>query len=55
MTIEIKDKGTKAFYEEVVSFNHQYGALMKKPEAKFMSSFKSILMQIFAMGVICEW
>lgn len=52
MTIEIKDKGTKAFYEEVVSFNHQYGALMKKPEAKFMSSFKSILMQIFAMGVI---
>ena len=49
MIIEIKEKGTKEFYEEVVSFNHQYGALMKKPEAKFMSSFKSLKIQILAM------
>lgn len=52
MVIEIKEKGSKEFYEEVVSFNHQYGALMKKPEAKFMSSFKSIRIQIFAMGFL---
>lgn len=51
MTIDIKDKGTKAFYEEVVSFNHQYGALMRKPTAKFMSSFRSFRIQAFAMGV----
>lgn len=50
--IEIKEKGTKAFYEEVVSFNHQYAALMRKPTAKFMSSFKSLLIQIFSMGIL---
>ena len=52
MIIEIREKGSKAFYEEVVSFNHQYAALMKNPRAKFMSSFKSILIQIFAMGFL---
>ena len=48
MTIEIKDKGTKAFYEEVVSFNHQYGSFMKNPRAKFMSSFKSFKIQFLS-------
>jgi uncharacterized membrane protein len=48
MVIEIKEKGSKEFYEEVVSFNHQYGALMKKPEAKFMSSFKSFKIQFLS-------
>ena len=28
MTIEVKEKGTKEFYEEIVSFYHQYGALI---------------------------
>lgn len=49
MVIEVKEKGTKAFYEEVVSFTHQYGALMRKPTAKFMTSFRFFLIQLFAM------
>lgn len=52
MTIEVKEKGTKEFYEEVVSFNHQYGALMRKPTAKFMTSFRSFLIQLFGMGFL---
>ena len=52
MTIEVKEKGTKEFYEEIVSFYHQYGALMKKPTARFMTSFKSFLIQLFVMGVL---
>lgn len=52
MVIEIKEKGTKEFYEEVVSFNHQYGALMKKPEATFTSSFKSFQVQFLSMMVL---
>ena len=52
MVIEIREKGSKAFYEEVVSFNHQYAALMKNPRAKFRSSFKSIFTQVFAMAFL---
>ena len=48
MVIEIKEKGTKEFYEEVVSFNHQYGSFMKNPRAKFMSSFKSFKIQFLS-------
>ena len=48
MVIEIKEKGTKEFYEEVVSFNHQYGSFMKNPRAKYMSSFKSFKIQFLS-------
>ena len=52
MIIEIREKGSKAFYEEVVSFNHQYGALMRKPTAKFRTPFKPFLIQIFGMVIL---
>ena len=52
MVIEIKEKGSKEFYEEVVSFNHQYGVLMRKPTAKFRTPFKSFLIQIFGMVIL---
>jgi len=54
LVIEIKEKGTKEFYEEVVSFNHQYGALMRKPTAKFRSSFRfgALIIQIIGLVVL---
>lgn len=38
MTIEIKEKGTKEFYKEVVNVTSQYRQLLKKPEAKLKNN-----------------
>ena len=37
--IEIKEKGTKEFYKEVVSVTNQYLGLIKKPDRKLRDSF----------------
>jgi len=42
MTIEVKEKGTKAFYEEVVNVVAQYGRLRKRPDAKLKNYFVSL-------------
>lgn len=41
MRIEIKDKGTKEFYKEVVSVMAQYPQLIRKPQMKYRDAFKS--------------
>lgn len=41
MRIEIKDKGTKEFYKEVVSVMIQYPQLIRKPHMKYQDAFKS--------------
>ncbi len=49
LRIEVKEKGTRAFYKEVVSVTYQYLRLMKKPERKLRDSFK----ELTAYMVIC--
>ena len=52
MTIEVKEKGSKEFYKEVVNVISQYKQLMKKPEAKLNDNFKSYTIMMVAMAVI---
>ena len=47
MVIEVKEKGSREFYEEVVNVVAQYGRLRKKPEAKLKNYFVSL--KIFAV------
>ena len=42
MVIEVKEKGNREFYEEVVNVVAQYGRLRKKPEAKLKNYFVSL-------------
>lgn len=42
MVIEVKEKGSREFYEEVVNIVAQYGRLRKKPEAKLKNYFVSL-------------
>ena len=52
MTIEIKEKGTKEFYKEVVNVTSQYRQLLKKPEAKLNDNFKSCVIMMAAMAIL---
>ena len=52
MTIEIKEKGTRAFYKEVVNVVSQYRQLLYKPEDKLKDNFKKNIFMIAAMGLI---
>ena len=52
MTIEVKEKGSKEFYKEVVNVISQYRHLMKKPEAKLNDNFKSYTIMMVAMAVL---
>lgn len=52
MTIEIKEKGTKEFYKEVVNVTSQYRQLLKKPEAKLNDNFKSYTIMMVAMAIL---
>ena len=51
MIIEVKEKGTKEFYKEVVNVISQYRQLIKKPEAKLNDNFRTyaITMAVFAI------
>ena len=42
MRIEIKEKGTPAFYKEIVCALAQYMLIIKKPERKLKDSFKML-------------
>ena len=52
MRIEIKDKGTKEFYKEVVSVMIQYPQLIRKPQMKYRDAFKSYRTMCICMGVL---
>ena len=51
LRIEVKEKGTRAFYKEVVSVTYQYLRLMKKPERKLRDSFKELTVYIAICAV----
>lgn len=42
LKIEVREKGTKAFYKEVVCVIAQYLRLMKKPDRKLQDTFKML-------------
>ncbi|MBR6233912.1 MAG: hypothetical protein IKQ98_08890 [Erysipelotrichaceae bacterium] len=50
MRIEIKEKGTPAFYKEIVCALAQYMLIMKKPERKLRDSFKMLKTYIGVCG-----
>jgi hypothetical protein len=52
MTIEIKEKGTKEFYKEVVNVISQYRQLIKKPEAKLNDNFRSYAFLMIAFVIM---
>ena len=52
MTIEIKEKGTREFYKEVVNVLTQYRQLLYKPEDKLKDSFKRNLFLAIAMALL---
>lgn len=52
MRIEIKDKGTKEFYKEVVSVMAQYPQLIRKPQMKYRDAFKSYRIMGLCMIVL---
>ena len=51
MTIEIKEKGTRKFYEEVVNVVTQYRQLLYKPDGKLSDNFKKYRLLIIAMAI----
>lgn len=52
MTIEIKEKGTREFYKEVVNVISQYRQLLYRPEDKLKDNFKKSIFMTAAMIVI---
>ena len=53
MTIEIKEKGTREFYKEVVNVISQYRQLLYRPEDKLKDNFKKSIFLTVAMALIC--
>ena len=57
MTIEVKEKGTKQFYKEVVNIMTQYRQLLYRPEDKLKDNFTryifltAAMVLLFAMNV----
>lgn len=52
MTIEIKEKGSRRFYKEVVNIGTQYRQLLYKPEDKLKDNFARYTVLTVAMLVI---
>jgi len=52
MTIEIKEKGSRQFYKEVVNIITQYRQLMYKPEDKLKDNFTRYIFLTIAMLLI---
>ena len=52
MTIEIKEKGTKQFYKEVVNVTTQYRQLLYKPDDKLKDNFGHYIFIIVAMAIL---
>ena len=53
MTIEVKEKGTRQFYKEVVNILTQYRQLLYKPEDKLKDNFTRYIFLTIAMVLIC--
>lgn len=53
MTIEIKEKGTRQFYKEVVNILTQYRQLLYRPEDKLKNNFTRYIFLTIAMVLIC--
>ena len=52
MTIEIKEKGTRQFYKEVVNVTTQYRQLLYRPEDKLKDNFRHNIFLIAAMAAL---
>ena len=52
MTIEIKEKGTRQFYKEVVNVQNQYRQLLYKPQDKLRDNFSRYIFLTAAMVLI---
>ena len=53
MTIEIKEKGSRKFYKEVVNVLTQYRQLLYRPEDKLKDNFTRYIFLTVAMVLIC--
>lgn len=53
MTIEIKEKGTRKFYKEVVNVVTQYRQLLYRPADKLKDNFIRYILLSLAMAFIC--
>lgn len=53
MTIEVKEKGTRQFYKEVVNILTQYRQLLYRPEDKLKDNFTRYIFLTIAMVLIC--
>lgn len=52
MQLEIKEKGSKAFYTETVNVVSQYRALLKKPDRKLKDNFRIFRLYIIICSVM---
>ena len=52
MRIEVKEKASKEFYEEVVNAMTQYRKLLKNPAAKLTNNFKTYRTSLLVLGVL---
>ena len=53
MTIEIKEKGSRQFYKEVVNVLTQYRQLLYRPQDKLKDNFTRYIFLTIAMLLIC--
>ena len=53
MTIEIKEKGSRDFYKEVVNVVSQYRQLLYRPEDKLRNTFTRYIFLTAAMALLC--
>lgn len=53
MTIEVKEKGSRQFYKEVVNIVTQYRQLLYRPEDKLRDNFTRYILLTIAMALIC--
>ena len=53
MSIEIKEKGTREFYKEVVNVLTQYRQLLYRPEDKLKNNFTRYILLTAAMALLC--
>ena len=53
MTIEVKEKGSRQFYKEVVNIVTQYRQLLYRPEEKLRDNFTRYILLTVAMALIC--
>ena len=51
MVIDIKEKGTREFYEELVNITSQYRSLIKKPDMKLRNQFRLLKLYIIICAV----